>query len=320
MDVFLFGLDLDGDNDDYAILLAKAGFKSPDDLYRKEPAAKELVTIGIEAPDAAKIAAAISSSDGPIKRTLSTHIARSTMDVFLFGLDLDGDIDDYTACLANAGYNTPAVLVRKDPTAKDLVALGIEPADAEKIYGAIQSENGGDSKDLAVDEIIGSSLSAFGIEGLSTPSASIDIDLGPHPTFGGNEGHHLSADDLLDQFGLGADSAPLSVFNAEAFGVAKVTIEIGNFAAFQRAIENLDVNMHDPVDGNTLLHWTVANKRKPMAELLIAKSARHEENIMGKTPLELAIEASKGDSSFVPIREYLVVEFAKALQAGGVKR
>lgn len=35
MDVFLFGLDLEGDHDDYSALLAKAGWSTPDDLFLK---------------------------------------------------------------------------------------------------------------------------------------------------------------------------------------------------------------------------------------------------------------------------------------------
>jgi len=72
------------------------------------------------------------------------------------------------------------------------------------------------------------------------------------------------------------------------------------------AIASMDVNMQDPADGNTLLHWAVFMNRKEMCEYLIAKGSRPAEpNKVGKSPFELAVDMTKADASMMPIRNYL---------------
>jgi len=225
------------------------------------------------------------------------------MDVFLFGLDLEGDNDDYAEMLIKAGYRTTDELFSKSPTLEQLVSAGISDVeDAKKVRKALLSRKppGGG--------VGGGALHDLGIEGIDLGSAASRPHAVPvehdEPVVGG-----ASIDEILQQYtGL---SSTVSLFDRPQFVAAKALIENGNAPALKKAIEDMDVNMQDPEDGNTLMHWAVAHNRKEISEYLLARGAKQELNLMSKTPLELAHDAVQhGDSSYIPLRNFLYARFS----------
>eukprot|EP01127_Copromyxa_protea_P014867 TRINITY_DN4204_c0_g1_i1.p1 TRINITY_DN4204_c0_g1~~TRINITY_DN4204_c0_g1_i1.p1 ORF type:complete len:117 (+),score=23.96 TRINITY_DN4204_c0_g1_i1:616-966(+) len=83
-------------------------------------------------------------------------------------------------------------------------------------------------------------------------------------------------------------------------------LEAGNTNSFLSALEGVNIDMQDPSDRNTLLHWTVSFNNPAAAQALIERGAGQFMNKFGKTPVELALEAyDGGDSSFFKLRNIL---------------
>jgi len=212
------------------------------------------------------------------------------MDVFLFGLDLNGDIDDYAALLAAHGLKNPGDLMMNEPGLDDLISYGIlDVDDVEKIYAAIHPEK--------------------------KPSSLPSIDEILLDTIGGPEAPFDAANELEKL--LGAVKEPAG-FDAEVYKKGKQLVENRNAMAVKAYIESMDVNMVDPSDDNTLLHWAVYHNSKEIVGYLLDKGAKELKNKYDNTPLELAIEMiAHGDSSFIPVRNFI---WERTEQAFGIKK
>jgi len=225
--------------------------------------------------------------------------------VWLFGMDLEGDNDDYAEALGKAGYHTPQDLFSKSPSLEQLVKAGItDMEDAKKIRKAVMMGSARIQAAPAPAAPVG--FVDLGIDGIDLSGPSATAPAAGVPALADQEFGRTGAslDDILQQYT--ALDAAVSVFDQKPFLAAKDQIERGNALGFRTAIEDMDVNMKDPADGNTLLHWAVALNRKEMVEYLLAKGVRQELNAMNKTPMELAVEAVQhGDSSYIPLRNYL---------------
>eukprot|EP01092_Planopodium_desertum_P009571 TRINITY_DN4132_c0_g1_i1.p1 TRINITY_DN4132_c0_g1~~TRINITY_DN4132_c0_g1_i1.p1 ORF type:complete len:130 (+),score=43.50 TRINITY_DN4132_c0_g1_i1:25-390(+) len=79
----------------------------------------------------------------------------------------------------------------------------------------------------------------------------------------------------------------------------------GNWSKYTTSIELAEVDFQDPADGNTLLHWGVAFKRANVVKDLLERHAKQVKNTSGKTPLDIAIDASKKDASFIEVKRLL---------------
>jgi len=87
---------------------------------------------------------------------------------------------------------------------------------------------------------------------------------------------------------------------------AKQCIMDGNEAKLKNVAEEMDINMQDPKDYNTLLHWSVAYNELEMARYLLSRGIKQLKNGMGLSPLDLALQAyNAGDYSFWEIKNLL---------------
>jgi len=69
----------------------------------------------------------------------------------------------------------------------------------------------------------------------------------------------------------------------------------------------MNVNMRDPDDNNnTLLHYATLYNNNAMVRYLAEKGAVQYKNDQGQTPLELATNACKQDSSFFDVKNSLM--------------
>lgn len=132
---------------------------------------------------------------------------------------------------------------------------------------------------------------------------------------------------------LMAEDSMLSLYEPESYSEAKQVIADGNFDKLVALAATMDVNMQDPSDGNSLLHWAVWHNNLRMVQHLIenrhARQLGHpslvytfsladlQENNAGKTPLEVVVEMieSAGDSSYIPIRNYLFVSMKQSMES-----
>jgi len=77
---------------------------------------------------------------------------------------------------------------------------------------------------------------------------------------------------------------------------------------------NIKVNMQDPDDGNTLLHWCACYNRLNFAQQLIEKGAREILNTAGSAPVEIALKIyNQGDTSYFEIKNLLGFQTRKQL-------
>jgi len=87
---------------------------------------------------------------------------------------------------------------------------------------------------------------------------------------------------------------------------AKQCIMDGNDAKLKQALTGMDINMQDPKDYNTLLHWVVAYNEIEMARYLLQRGIIQLKNGLGLSPLDLALQAyNSGDYSFWEIKNLL---------------
>jgi len=110
-----------------------------------------------------------------------------------------------------------------------------------------------------------------------------------------------------------SESSP-AVFVAEVFDKGKLAIENNNVPMFEEAVKNIKVNMQDPDDGNTLLHWCACYNRLNFAQQLIEKGAREMLNTAGSAPVEIALKIyNQGDTSYFEIKNLLGLQTRKQL-------
>eukprot|EP01124_Arcella_intermedia_P037050 TRINITY_DN9834_c0_g1_i1.p2 TRINITY_DN9834_c0_g1~~TRINITY_DN9834_c0_g1_i1.p2 ORF type:complete len:184 (-),score=34.66 TRINITY_DN9834_c0_g1_i1:35-586(-) len=103
------------------------------------------------------------------------------------------------------------------------------------------------------------------------------------------------------------ESSSEAVYVQEQYEEAKLAIENNNYGLFDKALKGgLKVNMQDPEDGNTLLHWCACYNRLDFAKQLKEKGAKEIFNAKGIAPVEIAIDIyNQGDSSYYEIRNFL---------------
>lgn len=143
------------------------------------------------------------------------------------------------------------------------------------------------------------SAAGFNLDGdflISRVSSLVDLEPGA-------EGGETAADDDAD------DGEDLDPAFWQAYERSKDLLMAGSVGEFGTIIEYVPecINLIDPDDGNTLLHWAAACNELEMAKLLLENGAQFYANDLGKTPLDIANDAyATPNAAYFHIRKILM--------------
>jgi len=204
----------------------------------------------------------------------------------------DSDLDLYAMYLEDAGIYNSEDLMIKEPTMEELEAWGIvRDTDRECIYYAChpEEENPNGPIQYRAPRYV-SGLGGFdAVEEAAMQQYLEEMEKETIVTGRPKQSVH-------------SKSVPVD----PAFAKARNLLEGNNTIEFIKMIDSMDVNLVDPNDKNTLLHWATSFNNVKAVQALIEKGVTQLPNKYGKTPVELAMDASEGgDSSFFIIRGVL---------------